>query len=99
MDRVWAFARKGSRMAVIRRDDAGDVKLVIAAGGRAPKTYSFDEEARLNSFQSDMQEFLLRTGWSFLGFRPERRGQFRDRRNAGRMRERRSLLSTPNAWR
>jgi hypothetical protein len=93
MDHVWAFSRNGSRMAVIRRDNDGDVKLVIVAGGQAPKTYTFDQETRLNSFQSDMQAFLVRTGWRFVGFRPERRSRFRDRRCAERMRERRSLPS------
>lgn len=93
MDHVWAFSRNGSRMAVIRRDNDGDVTLVIAAGGQAPKTYTFDQKARLNSFQSDMQSFLVRTGWRFVGFRPERRSRFRDRRSTERVCERRSLPS------
>jgi hypothetical protein len=99
MDHVWAFSRNGSRMAVIRRDDAGDATLVIAAGGRAPRTYTFEEETRLNSFQSDMQTFLVRTGWRFVGFQPERRSHFHDRRGAERLCERRSLVSSFNARR
>jgi len=39
-------------------------------------------------FQADMETLLTHTGWSFVGFQPERRGR-RDRRTMPRMNERR----------
>ena len=48
------------------------VNLVIAGEG-VPRVFSFPTIDRLIHFQNDMEAFLLRTGWTFVEFSPERR--------------------------
>jgi hypothetical protein len=62
--------------------------LVIDDGGGIPRQYRFDDMVTLVNFQGDMEEFLLKTGWAFAEFSPERRTG-RERRTWPRMRDRR----------
>jgi hypothetical protein len=48
------------------------VNLIVAGDG-VPRVYWFPDVEKLVHFQSDMEVFLLRTGWHFSEFSPERR--------------------------
>jgi hypothetical protein len=84
---TWTFARGGERLTLRREQTATGVNLVVTGSG-APRTYAFTEQDRLVAFQSDMEALLVRTGWSFVEFSPERR-RGRDRRSFPRLTERR----------
>lgn len=75
---VWSFARGTDRLA-ISREAVDDGMMLIVAGDGAPRSYFFREIPRLEVFQRDMETLLLKTGWSFVSFAPEKRGR-RDRR-------------------
>jgi len=53
-----------------------------------PRAFAFGNVERLVRFQSDMEALLLRTGWTFSRFAPDRRSN-RDRRAFPRLLERR----------
>jgi len=86
----WLFGRDDQRVKIERLCDAEDdaPTLVITANDDPPRTYAFDTMVALMRFQSDMEEFLVTTGWSLLEFFPERRTG-RDRRTFPRIDERR----------
>jgi len=86
----WLFGRDGQTVKIERLVDADDDApvLVITANDDPPRTYAFDSLVALVRFQSDMEEFLVTTGWSLLEFFPERRAG-RDRRGFPRIDERR----------
>src|SRR5581483_8960839 len=86
----WLFGRDDQRVKIERLCDAEDdaPTLVITANDDPPRTYAFDTMVALMRFQSDMEEFLVTTGWSLLEFFPERRTG-RDRRTSPRIDERR----------
>ena len=52
---------------------------LVVAGDGTPRSYFFRDLARLEIFQRDMETLLLKTGWSFQDFEPDRRAG-RDRR-------------------
>lgn len=68
----WTFARGADRLEIRREEVANGVNLVVAGEG-VPRTYTFPDVEKLVRFQSDMEAFLLRTGWHFTEFTPERR--------------------------
>lgn len=70
--------------------------LGIQSTGR-PKAYRFSDTAALERFQQDMERMLLGTGWSFVGFSPERRAG-RDRRGWPRLTERRRWWTDGVRW-
>jgi len=84
---TWTFARQQQRLVVNERDAAGGFRLIISCD-EAPKSYSFPTASARSRFKSDMEAFLLKTGWTFLDFSPDRR-RGRDRRGFPRMEERR----------
>ena len=86
-DPVWTFGRREERVR-LRREHTIDGLLLIVDENGAARTYSFNDAASLVAFQSDMEAFLVRTGWSLLEFSPDRRTG-RDRRQFPRMTERR----------
>jgi hypothetical protein len=75
---TWTFSRGDDRLEVSREDVDDGVMLVVAGDG-APRSYFFREPARLEVFQRDMETLLLKTGWTFVSFEPEKR-RGRDRR-------------------
>jgi hypothetical protein len=79
----WTFARGADRLVLRREETANGVNLTVAGEG-VPRVYTFDDIARLVRFQSDMEAFLLRTGWHFVEFTPERRSGI-DRRDFPRI--------------
>ena len=82
-EEIWTFARD-ERQLEIRRTQNEEGFLLGIVGDGAPRTYFFAELARLRVFQSDLEKFLLGTGWSFIGFYPDRRAG-RERRNYSRL--------------
>jgi hypothetical protein len=79
----WTFARGDDRVVLRREETPDGVKLTVEGEG-VPRAYSFPDILRLVKFQSDMEAFLLRTGWQFVAFSPERRSGA-DRRDMPRL--------------
>lgn len=75
---VWTFVRGHDRLEITREDIEDGITLVIAGDG-TPRSYFFRETDRLETFQRDMETLLLKTGWTFQGYEPDRRTG-RDRR-------------------
>jgi hypothetical protein len=75
---VWSFVRGADRLE-ISREDVDDGVMLIVAGDGAPRSYFFRDPDRLEVFQRDMETLLLKTGWSFVDYTPEKR-RGRDRR-------------------
>ena len=85
--RVWTFERDEQRCTITRDTRDGATLTVVTAAG-PPRHYRFDDLPALIRLQDNMETFLLRTGWAFVGFFPEtRRGS--DRRGFPRLTERR----------
>jgi hypothetical protein len=69
---AWTFQRHGDRLT-LKRDYADDQwHLVVTESGRS-RVFTFTNLDRLVAFQSDMEAFLVRTGWSLADFTPDRR--------------------------
>lgn len=75
---VWTFSR-GEELLRISRQPVEDGTMLVVAGDGAPRSYFFRDLTRLEIFQRDMETLLLKTGWTFRVYSPERRGR-RDRR-------------------
>jgi hypothetical protein len=86
-DPVWTFARSSQTLTLRRQNAEGGVLLVVTENGN-PRSYFFDELAKLTRFQVDMEAFLVGSGWTFVSFSPERRSG-RDRRTFPRITDRR----------
>jgi hypothetical protein len=71
-EQIWTFSRNGEALEVTRAE-AEDGFLLAVRGDGPPRTYFFADMTRLVQFQSDFEKFLLGTGWSFVGFAPDRR--------------------------
>jgi hypothetical protein len=84
---VWSYRRGDEHLALGREATVNGVNLVVA-DQQTTRSYPFGDPARLITFQSDMESFLLRTGWTFVDFSPDRRER-RDRRVFPRLTERR----------
>ena len=72
MDPTWTFERAGERL-ILQRCTSPDLALVILSDDTARRV-PFEDVAALIVFESDMQAFLVRTGWTLTEFTPERRG-------------------------
>lgn len=68
----WTFQRKGDRFS-IRRRAADDGFELLVTDSRGERVFRFDDFDRLVMCQSDMETFLVRTGWSLADFTPDRR--------------------------
>jgi hypothetical protein len=88
---TWAFERAGETLEIRRRDVPEGVLLVVTGDG-APRSYFFRDLATLVPFQTDMESFLVSTGWTFVAFTPDRRSG-RERRTFPRITERRRWWS------
>jgi len=86
-DPTWTFARAADELTIVRPANAEGCDLVVTLN-QLPRTFTFRDEQATTRFQSDMETLLTHTGWSFVGFRPERRTPG-DRRNLPRTDERR----------
>jgi hypothetical protein len=84
---VWMFRRRGDQLLLRREETPSGVNLVVIENGTS-RSFTFKDLDRLVAFQSDMESFLVRTGWTFSAFEPDRRAG-RDRRHMPRLSERR----------
>jgi hypothetical protein len=82
-EQIWTFSRNGELLE-IRRTATADGYLLGVDGDGAPRSYGFDDLAKLETFQADFEKFLLGTGWTFVKFSPERRTG-RERRHYSRL--------------
>jgi hypothetical protein len=71
---VWTFAR-GDEWLEVRRRKTPDGCLFEVIGGDSPESIAFRDMAGLVAHQSRFESYLIRDGWSFVGFVPERRKQ------------------------
>jgi hypothetical protein len=94
---TWVFSRGSERLELCRRDSEDGLLLVVTGEG-SPRSYRFTEMLALVNFQCDMEAMLLKTGWTFVGFSPERR-KGRDRRTFPRLTERRRWWTDGQIWR
>jgi hypothetical protein len=83
---MWTFGRENERISIGRKADSSAV--VVISADESPRAYPFKDSTARDSFQADMEAFLLRTGWTLMKYSPERR-LGRDRRGFPRLRERR----------
>jgi hypothetical protein len=86
-DCVWTFRRRAEQLLLRREATPTGVNLVVVENGTT-RSFGFSDAERLIAFQSDMEAFLIRTGWTFVAFSPDRRTG-RDRRRMPRISERR----------
>ena len=89
---AWTFVRGNEaeeRLTIVRELGIGPpgVRLIIVTNGTA-RSVDFTDLTAAVRFQSDMEAFLLKSGWSFVTFSPEHRTGD-DRRDFPRLRERR----------
>jgi len=84
---AWTFRRRSEQLLLRREETPTGVNMLVIENGTC-RSFSFTDLDRLVAFQSDMEAFLVRTGWTFSSFAPDRR-RGRDRRQMPRMTERR----------
>jgi hypothetical protein len=68
----WTFRRRTDCLNLRREQTDQGFQLVITESGH-PRTFTFRDFERLVVFQNDMEDFLVRTGWSLAGFTPDQR--------------------------
>jgi hypothetical protein len=82
-EQIWTFSRNEEQLE-IRRTPTSEGYLLGVRGDGPPRTYFFAELGKLETFQNDFERFLLGTGWTFVGFSPDRRTG-RERRHFSRL--------------
>jgi hypothetical protein len=93
---LWTFGKEKERISLGRRPDSS--VLVVVRGRDQVREYRFADATRLRIFQTDMEGFLRKTGWTLLSYSPERRKD-RDRRRFPRLEERRRWFDARSAER
>ena len=88
---LCTFGKGKERISLGRRSESG--VLVVVRGRDQVREYRFSDTSSLRTFQSDMEAFLRKTGWTLLEYSPERRRRDRDRRRFPRLGERRRWLA------
>jgi hypothetical protein len=77
------FQRGDDRLVLQRYDEQEGLALVIT-NAEGVRHVPFSNRDALVTFQTNMEEFLVRTGWSLAAFAPERR-RYQDRRGFPRV--------------
>ena len=70
---TWTFDRAGEQLIVQRDARDGSACALIVTRDGVSRTIEFPELPALVRFQTDMDTFLLRTGWLLLTYAPDRR--------------------------
>ena len=83
---LWTFGKDKERISLARQSDS--CVLIVVRGQDEVQEYRFADAAALRTFQTDMEGFLIKTGWTQLKYFPERR-QNPNRGRAPRRQERR----------
>jgi hypothetical protein len=84
---LWTFGKGKERISLGSRPES--TVLVVVRGRDEVREYRFADVSGLRVFQTDMEGFLRKTGWTLLKFHPERRRRERDRRSVPRLDDRR----------
>jgi hypothetical protein len=84
----WVFVRGNQRLELTRATLPDCVQLVVTLSGEPRRVHTFPDLLTLTRFQSDMEQVLVWTGWTFVEFSPDRRTG-RERRKWPRLEERR----------
>ena len=88
---TWTFVRgedDGEQLTIVRVvEDDESARITVTTQGSS-RSFEFGNSDAATRFQANMEEFLLKTGWSFVRFSPERRTGT-DRRTFPRLHERR----------
>ncbi len=95
MDYIWAFERDTDRLEIRRAENAD--QLIITGDAFNRRVLSFGSAGELIDFQIRFEQHLVRTGWQFVRFAPERRTGAERRKGQTRAAvERRKLLRFPD---
>jgi hypothetical protein len=94
---TWVFARGEDRITIQRLEMGTSHRLTIEDPEKGSRSHDFGDLALLIKFQSDMEAFLVRTGWSLAEFHPERRTG-RERRMWPRLLQDRRRWWTDASW-
>ena len=78
---LCTFGKGKERISLGRRSESG--VLVVVRKRDQVREYRFSDSSSLRTFQSDMEAFLRKTGWTLLEYSPERRRRERDRSGDG----------------
>ena len=77
---TWTFARGVDELTIGRRIDSGGVTLTVSVNSANAHvnssnahTYEFPDLATAMRRQAEMEASLIKFGWSFVGFLPQRR--------------------------
>jgi hypothetical protein len=90
------FQRGDQRLILQRYDEQEGLALVIT-NAESVRQVPFSDCAALVTFQANMEQFLVRTGWSLVTFAPERR-RYQDRRGFPRDHPDRRRWWTDGRW-
>jgi hypothetical protein len=90
---LWTFGKEKERITLGRGSES--CELVVVRRRDRVSEYRFADVSTLRIFQSDMEAFLRRTGWTLLKYSPERRRRDVDRRRFPRLQERRRWWTDP----
>lgn len=75
--RVWTFAKGGDEVTVEQWAEPETVVVVITreyeTGAQTVHSYEFAEHSSAEQFHANLDEALLKFGWSFVGYLPQRR--------------------------
>jgi hypothetical protein len=82
-DGVWTFKKDHAFLSLERLVKSGK-RVLMVRQSEGVRELAFEDLAALEDFQHTMETFLLRTGWTFASFSPERRTPL-DRRTFPRM--------------
>ena len=77
------FKRGDDYLELQQRETPSGVALAVSTNDTF-RSYAFRDIGTLLAFQCDMEQFLVRTGWCLLEFKPDRR-QYIDRRSFPRI--------------
>jgi hypothetical protein len=80
---TWTFVRGVDELTISRRVCADGVILALSLNESAPHTYAFPNLAAARRRQTEIEGSLIRFGWSFVGYLPQRRSRD-ERRGAPR---------------
>jgi hypothetical protein len=84
---LWTFGKGKDRISLGRRSESR--VLVVVRARDQVREYRFADVSSVRAFQTNMEAFLRKTGWTLLQYAPERRRRDRDRRHLPRLNERR----------
>jgi hypothetical protein len=71
--------QRGDERLMLQRHDEHEILALVITNAEGSRRVPFGDYAALVTFQMNMEEFLVRTGWSLATFTPERR-RYQDRR-------------------